>query len=172
MIFEGSVWKVRDNVSATDLVPGRYDEEGMSGQWEECAKHVLEDMHPAMASQVQPGDILVAGAQFGAGHAHYYMTAIKGVATAGIGAMLAESVGALFLRAAVDAGQPTWSIPGIASFVTEGDRLRIDLAAGSAANLTVGTELAFSPVSPIVLDILRAGGSSRWAQARAGVTHG
>jgi 3-isopropylmalate/(R)-2-methylmalate dehydratase small subunit len=164
--FEGNVWKVGDRVSATDLVPSRYDEQGMSKRWDECAEHFLEDLQPTVATKIEPGDLLVGGHGFGAGHAHYYLTAIMGAATAGIRAVLAESVGALYLRASIDAGQPIWAVPGITSLVEQGHRLRVDLRNGTAWNLTTATEMSFAPVSPIVVDILQAGGSSAWAHAR------
>ncbi|WP_033287609.1 hypothetical protein [Amycolatopsis jejuensis] len=166
MKFRGAVWKVGDHVSATDLVPARYDEYGMSRNWAECARHVLEDIDPSLAGRVRPGDLLLAGENLGAGHAHYYLTAIEGAAHAGFAAMFADSVGALYLRAAVDAGKPVWSIPGISSFAETGEELEVDLGAGRAVNLTRHTEREFEPVSPIVLGILEAGGSTPWAAAR------
>lgn len=166
MILTGAVRKFGDDLGATDLVPARYDKLGMSHQWAECAKHVLEDVAPGMAETIRPGDILVGGQGFGAGHAHYYSAAVMGCRTAGFGALLAEGIGGLFQRAAIDFGMPAWSFPGIAALVSDGDQLEIDLATGVARNLTTGAQAQFKPVSPIILDILAAGGSEGWALTR------
>ncbi|MDN3060053.1 hypothetical protein PH213_37165 [Streptomyces sp. SRF1] len=171
MIFEGRVWKVGDNIGATDLVSARHDKAGMQRQWDECAQHLLEDVDPAIAREIQPGDILVAGQNLGTGHAHYYMAAIMGSAASGLSALLADSVNALFLRAAVDAGVTVWSLPGISRFVDSGDRLHIDLRTGHAENRTQHTHQQFPPVGDAVLQILDAGGSRNWALRAVGAAH-
>lgn len=168
MIIHGVVWKYGDDVGATDIVPARHDKAGMQRDWEECSKHLLEDLDPTFAGAVQRGDVIVGGSQLGAGHAHYYMAAIMGSYTAGISALLADSVAALFFRAAIDAGVAAWSYPGISEFVSTGDRLHLDLRTGHAENRTTGATREFGPVSPIVLDILNAGGADAWALRRVG----
>lgn len=170
MIVAGRIWKLGENVGATDLLPARYDKQGMSRQWDECAKHILEDARPDLAERVRPGDIVVAGAGFGAGHAHYYSAAVMGCKTAGVAAFLVDGIGGLFQRACIDFGMPAWTMKGIAGFVAEGDELRIDLATGEGANLSTGTTQRFAPVAPLILDILAAGGSEPWALRRVGAT--
>jgi len=171
MMLRGRVWKFGDEIGATDLVSARYDKEGMARKWDECAKHVLEDMDPAFAASVRKGDILLAGENFGNGHAHYYMTAIMGCSAAGLAALLAESFNGLFLRAAIDAGVPAWSFKGLSSLVNSGENLELDLQTGVARNLTSGKTKQFDPVSDIVLGILAAGGSRNWALRRVGAEH-
>ena len=168
MNLTGRVWKLGENVGATDLLPARYDKQGMTRQWEECAKHILEDARPGIAERVRPGDIMVAGEGFGAGHAHYYSAAVRGCQTAGIAAFLVDSIGGLFQRACIDFGMPAWAMPGLANFVTEGDELSIDLATGDAINRSAGTATRFAPVAPLILEILEAGGSEPWALRRVG----
>jgi 3-isopropylmalate/(R)-2-methylmalate dehydratase small subunit len=140
----------------------------MSLKWDECAKHVLEDSIPTFASTVRHGDILVAGKNFGSGHAHYYMTAIMACHTCGLSALLAESVSGLFLRAAIDAGVPALPLPGVGELVNTGDQLEINLETGRARNATTNKTTQFAPVSPIILAILAAGGSKNWALRRVG----
>lgn len=171
MILEGRVWKVGDGVSATNIVSAQHDALGMSRKWSECATHLLADVDPALATAVRPGDLLVAGRDFGTGHAHYYTTAIMAAKAAGLAAMLAEDIGGLFQRAAIDFGMPACALPGIAAFVDSGDRLRIDLATGDACNLTTGAEAAFAPLPSLIVDILTAGGSRNWALRRVGADH-
>ena len=168
MRLEGRVWKFADGLGATDILPARYDKQGMSRLWGECATHLFEDVAPGFANQIGEGDLLVAGKNFGAGHAHYYSAAIMGSMAAGLRAYLVEGIGGLFQRGAIDFGMPAWVIPGIAGLVESGDRLAVDLAAGSARNASTGAALAFEPVSPLILDILVAGGSRPWALGRVG----
>jgi 3-isopropylmalate/(R)-2-methylmalate dehydratase small subunit len=166
MRIRGNVWKFGDDLGAMDLLSARYDREGMSGNWSECAKHVLEDVEPNFPSTVQKGDILVAGYNLGAGHAHYHRAAVMACATAGLTGMFARSVNALFLRVAVDLGVPVWSFSDLADFVSSGDKLEIDLRAGVATNLTSGDRLKVTPLPDIILDILDAGSSESWAYRR------
>ena len=168
MRLSGRVWKFGDDLGATDLVSAAYDKFGMSRQWAECAKHVLEDVDPDFPSKVQKGDIVIAGQNLGIGHAHYYTAAIMGAHTAGLSALFAESVGGLFQRAAIDLGVPIWPLPGISELADTGEQIEIDLATGEGRNLTTGKTIAFKPVSPIILDILDAGGSTNWALRRIG----
>lgn len=168
MILRGRVWKFGDELGATDLVSAAYDRFGMSRQWDECAKHLLEDIDPHFPAKVGRGDLLVAGRNLGAGHAHYYTAAIMGAHTAGIGGMLGETMGGLFRRAAIDLGVPALAVGGIAALVETGDELEVDLAAGKAVNRSNGAKIGFAAVSPIVLDILAAGGSTSWALDRIG----
>ncbi len=168
MILSGHVWKLGENVGATDLLPARYDKQGMSRQWQECARHILEDARPDLAERIRPGDIVVAGTGFGAGHAHYYSAAVMGCRTAGVAAFLVDGIGGLFQRACIDFGMPAWAMMGISGFVSEGDELRIDLATGEAENRSTGGAARFKPVAPLILDILGAGGSEPWALRRVG----
>lgn len=168
MKLSGKVWKFADGLGATDILPARYDKQGMSRQWAECATHLFEDVAPGVAGQIGEGDILVAGKGFGAGHAHYYSAAIMGGMAAGLRAFLVEGIGGLFQRGSIDFGMPAWVVPGISALVETGDRLDVDLAAGEARNGSTGATLAFGPVSPLILDILTAGGSQLWALGRVG----
>ena len=63
------------------LIPARYDKIGMKRDWAGCARHSLEDAEPRFASSVRPGDMLVAGDNFGSGHAHYFGAVINACLT-------------------------------------------------------------------------------------------
>ena len=167
MKLSGTVWKLPGQVGATDLVPARFDDAGVNDQWEECARHLLEDVDPSLAGALKRGDIIVAGTQLGTGHAHYYRAAIMTCKFAGVGALLSDSVKELFQRASIDQGLVAWPYPGICALVSSGDHLELDLESGHALNRTTGGTANFRPLSPIVLDILRAGGSFPLALQRA-----
>lgn len=163
MKLSGRTWKFGDELGATDLVSSKYDKLGMSHKWDECAKHVLDTIDPDFVGKIQPGDLIVAGTQLGAGHAHYYMAAIMGCKHAGLGGMLAESVNTLFQRAGIDEGYPIWALPGIGTLVNDGDHLEMDLATGVATNTTTGETRQFRPVPDLIMEILNAGSALDWA---------
>lgn len=174
MTLNGIVWKLGDGIGATDIVSAKYDKQGMSRQWEECARHLLEEIDPTILPAINPGDILIAGQDFGRGHAHYYMTAVMACKAAGIAGIIADGVNVLFQRAAIDQGLTVWQVPGISAFVETGDRLDIDLAGGIArrtGNEKASEALVFKPVSPLILDIVDADGSNNWALRRIGAIH-
>lgn len=166
MKLSGKVWKLGDNVGATDLLPAAYDKNASRGEWHECAPHVLEGTRPDFQAGRQTGDLIVGGVNLGGGHAHYHRGGALGCRAAGVAALLGESINGLFLRCAIDEGYPAWAIAGIGDFVADGDVIEVDLASGSASNLTQGTELAFTPCDSIILEILAAGSVMDWAVAR------
>lgn len=172
MRIEGSVWSLPDRTSVFDLLAAEHDGIGVNEEWEECARHLLENVDPTFVDRVRPGDVFVAGERFGIGHAHFYRATVQGCKAAGISAVLAESVNVLFQRVAIDQGLMVWSVPGITAFAEQGDRIEVDLRTGSARNVTAGTDTELAPVSPIILDILAHGGGLSWASDRAALRAG
>lgn len=157
MILRGRVWKYDQQVRATDIVPSRYDYIKLT-DWTECSTHVLEDLDPSFQAGVRPGDIIVGGIGFGAGHAHYYQQAFEGPRWLGVNGFLAESFDPIFLPSAMGAGMPCWSAPGILDVVAYGDEVECDLAKGVVSNLTSGTITQFRPLAQEAIEVLEAGG--------------
>jgi len=163
MKLAGNVWKFGDDVSATDLFPARYDKLGMKRDWDACALHILEDLDPGFASSVRPGDIVVAGRNFGSGHAHYFGAAINGLRATGLGAAFASSINGLFFRAATDLGLISWTFPDLPEMVETGDEVQIDLETGLFQNDTQGVGAQLEPPPRLIAEIFRAGGTTSWA---------
>jgi 3-isopropylmalate/(R)-2-methylmalate dehydratase small subunit len=168
VILEGRVWKYAQQVRATDLVPARYDYIKLT-DWTECSTHVLEDLDPDFRANVQPGDLIVGGQGFGAGHAHYFQQAFEGPRWLGVGGYLAESFDPIFLLSALGAGMPCWNVPGILDFVNGADRISCDLATGTIVNHTAGTVAQFRPVAPEVIEVLEVGGLDQLTVRRLGL---
>ncbi|MDP1736190.1 MAG: hypothetical protein Q8L23_01985 [Caulobacter sp.] len=168
MILEGRVWKYAQQVRATDLVPSRYDYIKLT-DWTECSTHVLEDLDPDFRANVRPGDLIVGGHGFGAGHAHYFQQAFEGPRWLGVGGYLAESFDPIFLLSAIGAGMPCWGVPGILSFVRNGDLIRCDFAAGTVVNPATGATAQHRPVAPEVIEVLDAGGLDKLTVRRLGL---
>ncbi|MEP6491971.1 MAG: alpha-IPM isomerase [bacterium] len=119
-------------------------------------RYLLETVDPAFAASVQPGDILVAGTNFGCGSAMEIAATV--ILAAGITAVVAQSFSRTFFRNAVNNG--LLPIECDTSDIHEGDRLSVssDSAAISIENRTRGTTLAASPLPALMADILAAGG--------------
>jgi 3-isopropylmalate dehydratase small subunit len=151
--FQGRAWVFGDSVDTDMITPGKYlailDPKGL-------AEHVLEGADPSFAKKVQPGDLLVAGENFGCGSSREHApVAIKG---AGMPVVLAESFARIFYRNAINIGLPALEVPGIAKASREGDVLDVDLAAGTVRNQRTGQTLQGAPLSEKAMEILEAGG--------------
>lgn len=122
----------------------------------EMAAFVLETINPAFPKQVQPGDILVAGRNFGCSSGR--ALAAKALQATGIGAVVAELFSRTFYRNGHEIGLPLLEAPGIHALVNDGDTLRVDIRAGTLANLTSGQTLQARAPSPFLLEMVAAGG--------------
>lgn len=161
--IEGRSWVVGDDVDTDAITPSKYLVSQDPGFW---ASHVLENLRPEFASGVRPGDILVAGHSFGSGSSREH--APIAVRTAGISAVIAGSFARNFYRSAFNNGLIVLEVPGVLEHVTEGDRLRVDLASGEVSNLTRGTRIQAKPVPRFLIEICEAGGLIPWLSAHGG----
>lgn len=153
-VMKGKAWKYGNNIDTDQIYPGIYVE---LTEMEDIKKHALSgSAEPKFADEVQPGDIVVAGTNFGCGSSreHAAMT-LKG---AGVGAVLAESFGRIFFRNAINLGLPVIVCPGISKCAQKGDEIRIDIETGEVTDVTRGKVLKTTPFSPYVLNILESGG--------------
>lgn len=152
MKLKGKAFKFGDNISTDHIAPGRYFH--LRTNLPELAKHVLEDADPNFAKQMQPGDFVVAGKNFGLGSSREHAPRIMKLA--GVGAVLASSFARIFFRNAVNVGLPVLITD--TSKIDAGDELEVDLAAGKVQNLTKKITLNFTPLPPAMVAILNDGG--------------
>src|SRR5579863_1391940 len=111
----------------------------------EMAAFVLETLNPEFPKHVKPGDILVAGRNFGCSSGR--ALAAKALQATGIGAVVAELFSRTFYRNGHEIGLPLLEAPGIHPLVETGHRLRIDIVRGVIENLTTGQSLNGAPPS-------------------------
>jgi 3-isopropylmalate/(R)-2-methylmalate dehydratase small subunit len=150
---KGRAWKYGDNVNTDVIFPGKYTYAVMEP--EEMAGHAMEDLDPDFAKNVQPGDVIVAGKNFGCGSSREQAaTCLK---YAGVKAVIAESFARIFYRNAINQGLPVIQSVESAQTIQEGDAVGIDFQKGE---ITVEDKNVFSfPSLPdSVLGILEAGG--------------
>ena len=152
LVFEGNCWKFGDNVPTDLITPAPI----MWMKIPEMAKHVLENANPDFAKHVQPGDILVAGKNFGCSSGR--ALAAKALKATGIGCVVAEQFSRTFYRNSHEIGMPLLEAPGVAAIVETGHRLRVDITTGVIENLTTGASVAGSPSPEFLLEMVKAGG--------------
>ncbi len=150
--IEGRVWKFGDDVDTDAIVPGKYL---ILLDPAEIAGHVMEGVRPGFADLVEPGDIIVGGANFGTGSSRD--PAVKGLQSAGIQAIVAESFARIFFRNCINAGLAPVECAG-AGKIEEGQRIRIDLLEGKVAVVDTGEVLEAVPLPAEIASILDAGG--------------
>lgn len=168
--IRGRVWKLGDNVSTDLLLPGKITYPVMTGRMtpEEAAMHCMEATRPGWHRQVAPGDIVVGGANFGAGSGRPAYLPLRAL---GVQAVVAESVARLFYRNCINGGFLVIACPGIGALVEEGQHVEIDLAAGRVRAVERGTELGFAALPPDSppMEILRADGLIPYLKAHLGL---
>jgi 3-isopropylmalate/(R)-2-methylmalate dehydratase small subunit len=152
LIFEGNCWKFGHNIP-TDLITPTHI---MLKTAKEMSKHVLETANPDFPKNVQPGDIVVAGRNFGCSSGR--ALAAKALKATGIGAITAELFARTFYRNGHEIGLPLLEAPGLHAIVETGHRLRVDIKSGLVENLTTGKSLSGNPPQEFLLEMLQAGG--------------
>ncbi len=151
-IVSGRVWKFGHDISTDLLSPGSFAVDPV----EVRKLHVLESVSPSFATEVQPGDVIVAGRNFGCGSSRE--TAPENLKALGVACVVAESFARLFMRNAVAVGLPVLICRGIHQFVEDGDQIEIDLISGHITSERNGLSLGAEPLPREMRDILAAGG--------------
>lgn len=151
--FEGKAWVLPHDVDTDQIVPGKYLAKITE---EELGPHVLEGYQQDFPEKVSPGDIIIAGRNFGCGSSREHAPiAIKG---AGVPVVVAESFARIFYRNAFNVGLPALEVPGISEQVTEGDTVSVDLESGLVEDQDTGERFEAEPLSDKALELIEAGG--------------
>ncbi len=150
--IRGKVWKFGDAISTDLLSPGAYALDPL----EVRMRHVLESVNPRFAGDVRPGDVVLAGRNFGCGSSRE--TAAENLKALGVACVAAESMSRLFMRNAVAVGLPVLICRGIHGAFSDGDEIEIDLAAGTARSPDGGVACNGEPLPDEMRRILAAGG--------------
>jgi len=157
--IEGRAWVFGDDINTDVMAPGLYFKSSM----DEMARHCLEAVNPAFARDVRPGDIVVAGRNFGVGSAREQ--AVMALTHLGVGAVLAVSFGRIFYRNALNFGLPALILPDAAT-VSAGDLLSVDPVAGRIENARSGTVHTVAGIPAHLMAMVEAGGLMPWLKHR------
>lgn len=149
----GKAFVFGKNIDTDQIYPGRYLE---LVDPKEIAQHCLEGADPSFAQKVTPGDIVVAGTNFGCGSSREH--AAITLKTTGVGVVLAESFARIFFRNAINLALPLMVCPGISGKVKDGDELQVNLESGVVFNKTTGETIQGEKMSDYTFNILENGG--------------
>lgn len=163
MTINGRVWKYGDNVDTDVIIPARYLNVSEPA---ELARHCLEDLDRSFAAGVRPGDIVVAGANFGCGSSREH--APLALKAAGVSCVVAESFARIFYRNAINIGLPIVECPEAARATSAGQVLEIELESGTVRNQDLGRTFQATPYPPFMLELMAAGGLVEYTRRQQG----
>ena len=152
MQYQGRAWKYGDNVNTDVIFPGKYTYTVTDVA--QMAKHALEDLDPSFAGSVKPGDIIVAGTNWGCGSSREQ--AVTCLVAAGVRVLVAKSIARIFFRNAVNGGLLPVVCPSAAQAIQDGEVISVD-SERYTVTCSAGT-FDFPPLSPSLKAILEAGG--------------
>ncbi len=148
----GRVWKFGDNLNTDEIIPARYN---ITIDEKELAAKVFCEIRPEFAANVQRGDVVLAGWNFGCGSSREHApVALRG---SGVQCVIAASFARIFFRNAINIGLPILECPA-ALEIPDGAQVEVDLAAGQIRDLDSGKTYTAQPLPPFVLKIVAAGG--------------
>jgi 3-isopropylmalate/(R)-2-methylmalate dehydratase small subunit len=125
--IKGRVWKFGDNINTDLMMPNIAYEYPPNEQ----PKFVFSANRPGWSSEVQKGDVIIGGSNFGTGSSR---PAAKQLLLLGIAVVVAESINGLFLRNCVNFGLPAFSCPGVSALFEEGETAIIDYPESTVKN--------------------------------------
>ena len=161
MIFEGTAHTFGRDVDTDVIIPARYLN---TNDPDELAAHCMEDIDAEFVKRVKKGDIIVAGENFGCGSSREH--APVAIMTAGVSVVVAASFARIFYRNAINRGLPIVVCPAAAKDARPGDRLRVDIAAGTVENLTQDKKYAAEPFPPFMQELIERGGLLPYVKSR------
>ena len=161
MNFDGKVIKYGDNVDTDVIIPARYLN---TIDKKELASHCMEDLDPTFVSRVVPGDIMVAGYNFGCGSSREH--APISIRAAGISCVIAASFARIFYRNAINIGFPILECPEAAEKIGAGDEVSVDFETGIITDLTTGETFKATAFPAFINGIIENGGLLPYIKAK------
>ncbi|BBG65983.1 3-isopropylmalate dehydratase small subunit [Hydrogenimonas sp.] len=158
-VITGKVWKFGDNIDTDLIIAARYLN---TSDPHELARHVMEDADPDFVHRMQPGDIIVAGENFGCGSSREHAPiALK---AAGVAAVVAKSFARIFYRNAFNMGLPIFELAETDK-IEAGDLISIEMDKGNIVDLNREVTYSFRPIPEFMQELLACGGLMNYAKA-------
>ncbi|HIT26220.1 MAG TPA: 3-isopropylmalate dehydratase small subunit [Candidatus Ornithoclostridium excrementipullorum] len=152
-MLKGKVFKFGDDIDTDIIVPATYLS---TFDPAELAKHCMEYTSPDFYRSVKPGDIIVAGKNFGCGSSREHAPiAIKGC---GVSIVIAKSFARIFYRNALNIGLYILECPEAADAISEGDEVQVDVDTGEITDVTTGAKFKAAPFPKFIQNIIECGG--------------
>ena len=162
MKVSGKTHKYGDNVDTDVIIPARYLN---TPDAQELAKHCMEDIDAGFAARVRPGEIMVAGRNFGCGSSREH--APLAIKACGVACVIAATFARIFYRNALNIGLPILECPEAAAAIRAGDTVSVDFARGVSTDETTGQTFRGEPFPPFMQELIAAGGLAAYRRARA-----
>jgi 3-isopropylmalate/(R)-2-methylmalate dehydratase small subunit len=160
MMIKGKTHKFENDINTDDIISAKYL---VSTDAKELGSHCMEAIKPDFIRQVRPGDIIVAGKNFGCGSSREHAPlAIKGC---GIAAVIAPSFAAIFYRNAINIGLPFLELQEVGK-INEGDELEVDLNSGTIRNISKNEEYKTQPFPEFLQELVSEGGLMNYVKKR------
>jgi 3-isopropylmalate dehydratase small subunit len=153
MKVKGKVWRFGDDVDTDAIIPARYLN---VSDPQELARHCMEAADAGFAGQVRPGDIIVAGKNFGCGSSREH--APLAIKAAGVSCVIAAGFARIFYRNAFNIGLPILESAEAAEVCRQGDELEVDPGAGEIRNLTRARTFIARPIPSFMQELIKDGG--------------
>ena len=153
MNTEGKVFKYPDNVDTDVIIPARYLN---TADAKELALHCMEDIDTEFVKQVEAGDIMVAGWNFGCGSSREHAPLV--IKTCGTGCVIAKSFARIFYRNAINIGLPILECEEAAEAIEAGSRVSVDFDTGIITDITNGKTYQAQPFPEFIQNIIKNGG--------------
>ena len=153
MNTKGLVFKYPDNVDTDVIIPARYL---YTSDAAELSRHCMEDIDAEFVKKVKPGDVMVAGWNFGCGSSREHAPLV--IKTCGTGCVIAKSFARIFYRNAINIGLPILECPEAADGISAGDEVSVDFDTGVITNITTGKTYKAQPFPPFIQNIIASGG--------------
>ena len=153
MIASGKVFKYGSNVDTDVIIPARYLNVPDAAA---LASHCMEDLDKNFTQRVKPGDIMVAGWNFGCGSSREHAPiAIK---AAGVSCVIAKTFARIFYRNAINIGLAILECPAASDGISDGDEVSVDYETGVITNVTTGQTYQAEPFPPFIREMIEQGG--------------
>ena len=162
MKVSGKTLKYGDNVDTDVIIPARYLN---TPDAQELAKHCMEDIDAGFAARVRPGEIMVAGRNFGCGSSREH--APLAIKACGVACVIAATFARIFYRNALNIGLPILECPEAAAAIKAGDTVSVDFDTGVITDETTGQTFSGEPFPPFMQELIAAGGLAAYRRARA-----
>ena len=163
----GKAFKYGDNVDTDVIIPARYLN---APSPEELAKHCMEDIDPDFTAKVQPGDIVVGGANFGCGSSREH--APIAIRACGVRCVIAASFARIFYRNAINIGFPILECPEAAAAIQNGDAVSVDFDSGRIHDETTGQDFQAAAFPAFINRIIEHDGLLPYLKARQDAEEG
>ncbi|NHI92853.1 MAG: 3-isopropylmalate dehydratase [Candidatus Lokiarchaeota archaeon] len=156
------IWKFGDNIDTDIIIPGRYL---TLRNPNEMASHAFEPLNPNLGNNIEKGDIIVAGKNFGCGSSREEAPFVLKVL--GISAIIAESYARIFYRNAINLGLPLFELKDASKIIKEGDKIQINVLKGILE--INGTNYKGTALPEFLIDIIKEGGATKAVKKRLGI---